>query len=168
MVSSGPSGLKRISFRLHQLGTVVVIPVMIAVITLDVFLRYFLKSPLLWSQDINGLLLLIVFWANFTYTWDEGKHLIMDIFYRKFKGRLKAGADFLTCLMGMIFTGLLAFKGFISIPGMIRLNEAGVMLAIPLWPFTAFMAFCSLLLFLELSILMAGHVKGLVSGGEGN
>ncbi len=168
MVSSGPFLLKRISLRLHQLGTIVVIPVMIAVITLDVVLRYFFKSPLLWSQDMNGLLLLVVFWANFTYTWDEGKHLIMDIFYRKLKGRWKRAADFLTCLMGMIFTGLLAFKGFMSIPNMIRLNEAGVMLAIPLWPFTAFMAVCSLLLFLELAILMAGCVKGLISGREAN
>jgi TRAP-type C4-dicarboxylate transport system permease small subunit len=166
MVSSGPSILKKLSLWLHTLGTIVIIPIMIIVITLDVFLRYFFKSPLLWSQDMNGLLLLIVFWANFTYTWDEGKHLIMDIFYRKFKGRWKTGADILTCIMGMIFTGLLAFKGFMSIPSMIRLNEAGVMLAVPLWPFTAFMALCSSLLFLELSILMAGHVKRVISGKE--
>jgi TRAP-type C4-dicarboxylate transport system permease small subunit len=168
MVCSIPAFLRKLSRWLHQAGTIFFIPLMIVIITLDVVLRYFFRSPLIWAQDANGLLLLIVFWANFTYTWDEGKHLIMDIFYRKFKGRWKAGADIMANGMGMIFTGILGVKCIMSIPNMIRLNEMGTMFYIPFWPFTAFMAFCSFLLFLELSISMGGHVRELILGRGGN
>jgi TRAP-type C4-dicarboxylate transport system permease small subunit len=140
---------------------------MIVVITLDVILRYFFRSPLIWSQDMNGLLLLMVFWASFTYTWDEGKQLTMDIFYQNFKGRWKACADILANGMGMIFSGILGVKTAMGIPNMIRLNETGMILLIPLWPFAAFMALCSLLLFLRLAISTGPHVRALLSGQEG-
>ena len=141
---------------------------MIVVITLDVILRYFFRSPLIWSQDVNGLLLLMVFWASFTYTWDEGKQLTMDIFYQNFRGRWKASADILANGMGMIFSGILSVKTIMGIPNMIRLNETGMILMIPLWPFAAFMALCSLLLFLRLAISTGPHVQAFLSGKEGN
>jgi len=168
MANSNPPFLRNFSAWLHKFGTMVLIPIMIVVITLDVVLRYFFRSPLIWSQDANGLLLLMVFWASFTYTWDEGKQLTMDIFYKSFKGRWKACADILANGMGMIFSGILGVKTVMGIPSMIRLNETGMILMIPLWPFAVFMALCSFLLFLRLAISTGPHVRALVVGKEGN
>jgi TRAP-type C4-dicarboxylate transport system permease small subunit len=141
---------------------------MIVVITLDVVLRYVFRSPLIWSQDMNGFLLLMVFWASFTYTWDEGKQLTMDIFYRNFHGRLKTCADILANGLGMIFSGVLGVKTAMGIPSMIRLNETGAILMVPLWPLAAFMAFCSLLLFLRLAVSTGPHLRTLVFGKKDN
>lgn len=167
MISSDRLALRRISRWLHNIGATCLIPIMIVVITLDVILRYFFRSPLIWSQDVNGLLLLMVFWASFTYTWDEGKQLTMDIFYKNFRGRWRTCADILANGMGMIFSGILGVKTIMGIPNMIRLNETGMILLIPLWPFAAFMALCSLLLFLRLAICTGPHVRALLSGKEG-
>ena len=167
MISSDRFALRRISRWLHNIGATCLIPIMIVVITLDVILRYFFRSPLIWSQDVNGLLLLMVFWASFTYTWDEGKQLTMDIFYKNFRGRWRACADILANGMGMIFSGILAVKTILGIPNMIRLNETGMILLIPLWPFAAFMALCSFLLFLRLAISTGPHVRALIYGKEG-
>jgi TRAP-type C4-dicarboxylate transport system permease small subunit len=164
MADPTPSFLRNFSAWLHRLGTTVLLPIMIVIITLDVVLRYFFRAPLIWSQDANGLLLLMVFWASFTYTWDEGRQLTMDIFYRNFRGRWKACADILANGMGMLFSGVLGIKTVMGIPNMIRLNETGAMLPIPLWPFATFMAFCSVLLFLRLAISTPPHVRTLVLG----
>jgi len=117
---------------------------------------------------MNGFLLLMVFWASFTYTWDEGKQLTMDIFYKDFHGRLKTCADILANGMGMIFSGVLGVKTAMGIPSMIRLNETGAILMIPLWPFAAFMSFCSFLLFLRLAVSTVPHIRALfIDKGEG-
>jgi TRAP-type C4-dicarboxylate transport system permease small subunit len=91
----------------------------------------------------------------------------MDIFYKNFRGRWRACADILANGMGMIFSGILGVKTIMGIPNMIRLNETGMILLIPLWPFAAFMALCSLLLFLRLAICTGPHVRALLSGKEG-
>jgi TRAP-type C4-dicarboxylate transport system permease small subunit len=167
MADFNPPFLRKFSAWLHNFGTLCLIPIMIVVITLDVVLRYFFRAPLIWSQDANGLLLLMVFWSSFTFTWDEGKHLIMDIFYRNFRGRWKSTADILANGMGMLFSGILGMKTVVGIPSMIRLNETGAILMIPLWPFSAFMAFCSFLLFLRLAISTGPSVRALIFGKEG-
>jgi TRAP-type C4-dicarboxylate transport system permease small subunit len=168
MANPNPPFLRKFSAWLHNFGALCLIPIMIVVITLDVVLRYFFRSPLIWSQDVNGFLLLMVFWASFSYTWDEGKQLTMDIFYKDFKGRLKISADILANGMGMLFSGILGFKTVMGIPSMIRLNETGAILMIPLWPFAAFMAFCSFLLFLRLAISTGPHLRALLSGKKDN
>ena len=45
--------------RLFKLGIYVTMPALVALVTLDVVLRYVFNAPLQWGRDANGLLLLM-------------------------------------------------------------------------------------------------------------
>ena len=153
------------SLSLHKLGTIVFVSAMIVVITIDVILRYIFKTPLLWGKDADGLLLLIVFFASLSRCWDEKRHVHMEILYNRFKGRLKAFADMIAALTGLLFFGMLGFKCIEDIPYMIATTETKEFLPIPLWPFSAFMAFCSFVLFFQLLIFAGSSIRQITSKG---
>lgn len=152
-----------VSLFFHRMGTVIFISAMVGLITSEVFLRYVFKAPLLWGKDLNGLLLLIVFFASLTYCWDARRHIRMEILYMRFKGRTKAFADIIAALMGMIFFGMLGMKGIEVIPYMYATNETPEFLPVPLWPFSAFMAVCSFLLCTQLLISLLNALSKILS-----
>ena len=154
-----------LSLSLHKLGTIVFVSAMILVITLDVILRYVFKTPLLWGKDANGLLLLVVFFASLSRCWDEKRHVHMEILYNRFKGRLKAAADIIAALTGILFFGMLGIKCIEDIPYMITTNETKEFLPVPLWPFSAFMALCSFVLSFQLIIFLRGSLRQIASKG---
>jgi TRAP-type C4-dicarboxylate transport system permease small subunit len=165
MVGRIVSFFESLSLSLHKLGTIVFVSAMIFVITIDVILRYIFKTPLLWGKDADGLLLLIVFFASLSRCWDEKRHVHMEILYNRFKGRLKAFADMIAALTGLLFFGMLGFKSLEDIPYMIATNETKEFLPIPLWPFSAFMALCSFVLFFQLVILAGSSIRQMTSRG---
>lgn len=165
MISRLASLVESLSLRLHKAGTIVFITALIVVITLDVILRYVFKAPLLWGKDLNGLLLLIVFFASLSHCWSEKRHIRMEILYIHLKGRTKVIANILAALTGMIFFGMLGFKSLEDIPYMIATHETKEFLPVPLWPFSAFMGFCSFILFFQLMVLLIHSFTQLSSKG---
>ena len=138
------------SEKAHDTGTIVFLPLMIFLITLNVVLRYAFNAPLAWGDEINGLLLFLVLFLSLTYTWDQKKHIRMEIVYALLKGRMRSLADLATGFTGILFFGLMGIQCIRDIPYMIRTNETGEELAIPLWPFRVLMALISFVFVLKL------------------
>lgn len=150
MLDRVASIIRKLGLWSHRMVIFVFIPALGFIITLDVILRYVFNAPLAWSHDVNGLLLLMAFFASVTHSWNEGRQIRMEVIYNRLKGPFRETANLITILTGMLFFGLLGFRCLQEIPEMIRTGETGLMLMIPLWPFKALMGLFSLLLFLQL------------------
>nr|WP_314624014.1 TRAP transporter small permease [uncultured Noviherbaspirillum sp.] len=147
----------------HAFGTLVVLPLMVLIITCNVAMRYFFNAPLAWGEEINGLLLFLALFLSMTYTWDQKKHIRMELVYVHLKGRWRALSDVLTALAGIVFFGLLAMQSIFDIGYMIKTNETGEELHIPLWPFRALAALISFVFVIKLIFYM---VRGRLEEGE--
>jgi TRAP-type C4-dicarboxylate transport system permease small subunit len=131
--------LERFSEACHAVGTLVILPLMVVLITLNVVMRYLFNAPFIWGEEINGLLLFLLLFLSLTYAWDKQKHIRMEIVYVALPPRLRSVADVLAGLTGIVFFGLLALQGLRDIPYMHRTSESSEELAVPLWPFRALM-----------------------------
>jgi len=144
------SFLKSFSRWCNDAGTLVVLPLMVLVITLDVVLRYFFSAPLEWGEEVNGLLLFLLLMLSMTYAWDMNKHIRMEIFYLKLTGWRRAFADVVTGFTGIVFFGCLGFQSWRDIDYMRKTNESSEVLHIPLWPFRALLVLISLIFVVKL------------------
>lgn len=140
------------SEKAHDTGTLVFLPIMIFLITLNVVLRYAFNTPLVWGDEANGLILFLVLFLSLTYAWDQKKHIRMEIVYVKLKGWKRSLADLASGITGIVFFGLLGIQCLRDIPYMIKTHETGEELAIPLWPFRVVMAGISFVFVLKLVI----------------
>ncbi len=146
--------LDSISLGLHRIGTLFLIPLMACIITLDVVLRYLFNSPLLWSHETNGLLLITVLFMSVIYCWDRKRHVRMEIFYNRFGKKMKTVSDITTGFVGIAFFGALGIQCLLDIPYMIRTNESGEQLGIQLWPFKGIIAVISFIFLLKLVVFI--------------
>ncbi len=140
----------RFSAKAHDVGTLFFLPLMIFLITLNVVLRYGFNAPLIWGDEVNGLILFLVVFLSLTFTWDQKKHIRMEIVYVLLKGRMRSLADLATGITGILFFGLMGIQCLRDIPYMIRTNETGEELRIPLWPFRVVMVLISFVFVLKL------------------
>jgi TRAP-type C4-dicarboxylate transport system permease small subunit len=144
----------RFSKWCHDLGTIIILPLMVVIITANVAMRYIFNAPLAWGEELNGLLLFLVLFLSMTYTWDQKKHIRMEIVYVLLKGRWRRFADWTTGITGIIFFGLLGTQCLFDIVYMIKTNERGEDLAIPLWIFRALAALISFVFVFKLVLYM--------------
>lgn len=146
----------------HEFGILVVLPLMVLIITCNVAMRYFFNAPLPWGEEINGLLLFLALFLSMTYTWDQKKHIRMELVYVHLKGPWRALSDVLTALAGIVFFGLLGMQSIFDIGYMIKTNETGEELHIPLWPFRALAALISFVFVFKLIfyIVRGRHEEG--------
>lgn len=150
MLSRLEAFLKGFSKWCHEFGTIIVLPVMVLIITANVVMRYFFNTPLSWGEEINGLLLFLLLFLSMTYTWDQKKHIRMELIYVHLKGRWRVFSDMLTAITGIIFFGLLGLQCIFDIGYMMRTNETGEELHLPLWPFRALAAAISVIFVIKL------------------
>ena len=132
------------SHQLFRLGSYVMLPALVVLVTLDVVLRYVFDSPLQWARDVSGLFLLMAICAVLPHAWDRSYHIRMEVVYDRFSERGKRQVDVLSAASGIVFFGMMAFQAARYVPFMIRTGETGEDLMWPLWPYMAFMASCAL------------------------
>ncbi len=136
----------RISRALFRVAVDAALPALMALVTLDVVLRYVFNSPLPWGRDVNGLLLLITVFSALPHGWDRGYHIRMEVFYNRLGGRARGVADVATGVLGILFFAFMGIQALRFTPYMAATTETGEDLLLPVWPFMAYMGFCSLVL----------------------
>ena len=136
----------RISMALFRVAVDAALPALMVIVTLDVILRYVFNSPLPWGRDVNGLLLLITIFSALPHAWDTGYHIRMEVFYSRLQGRARNWADVATGVAGILFFALMGIQALRFAPYMAATGETGEDLLLPVWPFMAYMGFCSLVL----------------------
>ncbi len=87
---------------------------LVIIICLDLTLRYFFNSPLIWATEITEISLLYITFLGTAWVFREDGHVVIDIFTGKAVGRKK---DILTMISYMIVgmvSALLIYYGFIT------------------------------------------------------
>jgi len=136
----------RISKVLFRVAVDFALPALMLVVTLDVVLRYVFNAPLAWGRDVNGVLLLMATFSALPHAWDRGYHIRMEVFYSRLHGRAHDLADVATGVSGILFFALMGVQALRFSPYMATTGETGEDLLLPIWPFMAYMGFCSLVL----------------------
>ena len=131
---------------LYTIGVRAALPALLGFVTLEVVLRYGFNSPLQWSRDVNGLLLLITLFSTLPLAWDRGYHIRMEIVHRRMRGRWRSLADALSALAGLVFFGLMSIQAVSFARYMFATGETGEDLSVALWPFMVYVAVCGLVL----------------------
>lgn len=139
-------GSARAAATLYAIGVRAALPALLAFVTLEVVLRYGFNSPLHWSRDVNGLLLLITLFSTLPHAWDRGFHIRMEIVHRRLRGCWRSVADALSALAGLVFFGLMSVQAVSFARYMFVTGETGEDLSVALWPFMVYVAVCGLVL----------------------
>lgn len=139
-------GSARAAATLYAIGVRAALPALLTFVTLEVVLRYGFNSPLEWSRDVNGLLLLITLFSALPHAWDRGFHIRMEILHRRMRGRWRSLADALSALAGLVFFGLMSIQAVGFARYMFVTGETGEDLSVALWPFMMYVAVCGLVL----------------------
>lgn len=131
---------------LYNVGVFAALPALLGLVTLEVVLRYVFLSPLEWSRDANGLLLLITLFSALPRAWDRGYHIRMEVVHVRLPRRYRVAADVLAALAGFVFFVLLSIQAIAFAGYMLATGETGEDFDIPLWPFMVFVAICGVVL----------------------
>jgi TRAP-type transport system small permease protein len=151
--------VETISTHFQNFGVIVCLPILTALIALDVILRYIFNAPLVWAHEATGLLLLLVFLLSIIACWQQKKHIRMELLYERFPRRVRAFADGISAVTGMIVFGMLAIQVSREIPYVIQTRETMQDLPIPIWPFKAVIVLVSIGFFFVLMIGLVNLLK---------
>ncbi|OUU78596.1 MAG: hypothetical protein CBC38_06970 [Gammaproteobacteria bacterium TMED78] len=141
---------KRLSIYLYNLSAYLTLPLLLFLVCFEVIMRYIFNTPLEWSSDVNGLLLLVTLFSALPHAWDSGYHIRMEIFYDRMPESKKKFSDLLSSLSGAIFFILLSIQSCLFSYYMYSISETGEDLNFHLWPFMSFIGICSFILFLRI------------------
>jgi len=137
--------LPRVSFRVTNLG-VIVLMAMVLLIVSDVVLRRFFNSPLSFTLEVVEVMLAVVVFFAVAYTATQRSHVSIDVLVSRFPLRAQKIID---VVIHIISIGLFSFVGWRSIAYGMHLWEIGLstgVLGIPHYPFAFVVAFGSFLL----------------------
>jgi len=142
---------------MHALGVWVGLPAMVLLVSVDVILRYFFASAIIWAQEINTLLLLVVLSVGLPLATATKRHIRMELFYERMARPAQLAVDLLTALVGISVAGMLALQAVSDVREALRYGDRADFIAVPLWPFHAVFGLAALLT--ALAFLAAPFVR---------
>lgn len=158
----------RLPLALRDVAALVFLPLIVAVVAIDVFTRYVMNRPLQWSQEIASLALLLLFVAAIPFATASGGHIRTETLYERYGPRMRHLVDAFGCLFGAVFTGVISFWQFRELPGLARRGEGAEFVDLPYWPISLLVAICMGFSALQLVVRMAEHAAWALRGKEGS
>ena len=150
------------STRVSDVGMGVLLA-MIGLTVAEVFLRRVFNSPLAFSYELTGAMLVIVVFFTVAYTGVEKSHIGIDILVSRIPPRGRAIIEAVTWLLSFGFFVLITWR---SVDYGIRFMHQGhvtAILEIPYYPFVMAVAFGSILLALVFLVQFLNLVISAVS-----
>lgn len=151
----------RATRALHSVSAYFAVPLMIALVIYDVFLRYVVGDPSVWANEVSAVLLILVVFATLPHVTIRRDHLGNDMVYLMLGSRgrrVTAGAGY-SC--GAIFGGVLAFRSFTAMLDAHRYNEGTQNVDFPYWPFYGIMttsaALVVVICILQIAFVVSGN-----------
>jgi TRAP-type C4-dicarboxylate transport system permease small subunit len=133
------------------------------IITLDVVLRYGFNAPLLWSMELNQLLLPLLVFGCMPYVWERGAHIHMELVIRLFPKKGRALCDLVIAFCGGLFGALLAVGMAKNAIDMFRYHQGAEYLPLPFWPFATFVSLIGMVMTLQFVIHAVGAFVRLIA-----
>ncbi len=123
---------------------------MIAILSIEVLMRYVFNSPTIWAHELTMYLFAATVMLGGAYALLNDGHVKMDIIYTRLSDRKKAILDIVTFLFFVIFIGALLWKGSDIACKSIKVMEKSDSAWSPyIWPSRLIVAIGALLLLLQ-------------------
>ena len=148
---------------LHYISAYVGVPLLVALILYDVFLRYVLLDPFLWANEVSAVLLILVIFGALPKITIERQHLGSDLIYLMLGGTGKRITAIAGYLCGVVFGCTFAFRGYTAGLDAMKYGEGTQNVAFPYWPFYGVMtvsaAIVALICVLQIVATLTGDLK---------
>lgn len=133
--------IESLSGRLNQAGLAVMLPGMVAIVTVGVVMRKLFNAPLPGKNEIVGFALAVVVYFSMSYCWITKGHVRLELVINRFKPRVRQGCEALGAALWLLFFGFLLWW-LISwdIPRAFLAHDVSIDARIPLWPVKALIA----------------------------
>lgn len=101
----------------------------------DVFLRYFLRRPILGTTELTENMMVCLVFFGLAWCAVQQEHLKVDLVMTHFSPRVQAIVDGITSCASLIMVALIAWRGFLEGMAVQRLHIISSLLKLPAFPF---------------------------------
>ncbi|AKH98920.1 TRAP-type C4-dicarboxylate transport system, small permease component [Hoeflea sp. IMCC20628] len=129
--------IAKIGTTLETIGSLIFLPLLALIVTIDVILRYVFSSPLSWGLEISKYLLLLFFMFGLLASLRMGVHIRVDIISSTLGRNGKRLLEIVSGLLLVFVFGLLIKKLTEEIPFTYGLPELTPEIGLPVWVFYA-------------------------------
>lgn len=130
-------GVSAVNERVGRFASYFVLAIF-ALLFAEVLLRYFFRSPTVWTNELGQLLFGAYAVLSGGYLLARGGHVNVDIVYGTFPRRTKAAVDILTSIFFFAFVGILLWQGSIfALESIAKMETSHSAWNPPVWMFKA-------------------------------
>lgn len=119
-------------FNIVGIGFLVIIMLLTVA---DVFLRYFLNSPIQGSLELTEYFMVIVVFFGVAWCGVRGGHVRVDLVVNRFSPRAQAIFDSITCLLSLTILPLIVWRSVVESNYVRAIPTLSDVLKIPAYPF---------------------------------
>ena len=121
-------------------ATATIILVLMALMLLEVFMRYVLDSPTIFAHELSGMLFVVLILVGGGYALRWRSHVNVEVLYVLFPPRLRAAIDLITWLLFYLFVGAVFFQSFdFALESVQRLERSNTAWEPYIWPVKLFL-----------------------------
>ena len=157
------AGLRGAARRLNRAAAAlacVALLAMIALITLQVVLRRLFNSPIDYTDEVSGYLLVAVTLFGLSYAMEKGDHIRVDLGVDRLPPGVLRWIRVVWCVVGLAFSAMLAFETAKYAIESVRLGSVSIDSQTLVWPIQALLPAGFALLGLELATQLVDALAG--------
>ncbi len=140
---------------------------MFVFLLLEVFFRYMLRSPTVWTVELTQMLFGAYAVLAGGYLMAHNGHVSVDILYARFPPKVKAAVDVFTSILFFLFLGVLLWFGTeLAWESLERLETSQSAWDPPLYPVKLMIPLGAVLLFLQGLVKLLNDIFILLGLGE--
>lgn len=151
--------LEGVARRLFSVTSVIIVPAIALLITVDAVMRYAFGRPIAWAQDMSGLGLFILFCAGLPYSWYGNFHVRMDLIYDMMSDGFRKIVDALSVIAAVGFSGMLAIYALQAVRSAYDNQTTMPLMPLPIWPVMLFGALCCLFFCIAMYAWIVGRLN---------
>jgi len=121
--------------RAMNIAASTVLAAMMLLTVSDVFLRYFLRRPILGTTELTENMMVCLTFFGLAWCAVQHSHLKVDLVMSRFSPRVQAIVDAITCFAGLCMVALIAWRSVLEAVMVQQLNIISSLLKIPAFPF---------------------------------
>ena len=123
------------------------------IVCVDLTLRYFFNSPLLWGTEVTEILLLYITFLGMAWVFREDGHVVIDVFTSQVAGKKKKILNGVSYFLVGIVAAVLVYYGFYTVYDHFRRGVFNpTVIETPIWLIIVVIPVGSVPLFLEVLI----------------
>ena len=136
--------------------------VLMLLVFADVFCRYFFKKPILGGIELVEFLMVLTISLALGYGQYLRRHVFVEIFYQKLKGRVKTVVDIVISACCLLMYILISYTAFEQGKYLMTTTLTSTTLLIPAWPFRIVLSIGALIFCMAIAKDIIVYVKNFI------